>query len=88
MAILSHIDDIAGDASIEDVEDTVKELFLREECSEEQRAKGLEISGVLALACKAIFRLVPPCSDRTAAIRKLREADSDCWNGITFDGRF
>jgi hypothetical protein len=55
---------------------------------QKQVEQGRVIRNVLAEAVKAIIENVPPSADRTAAIRKLREARMDCNSAITHGGKF
>ena len=54
----------------------------------EQIAKGRMVRVALAAAVKAIVAHVPPSPDRSAAIRKIREARMDCNSAITHNGRY
>jgi len=49
---------------------------------------GKEVRYILAEAVKRIIDHVPPCPDRSAAIRKLREARMDCNSAITHEGKY
>ena len=49
---------------------------------------GAQVRGVLAGAVKVIIGCVPPGPDRSAAIRKIREARMDCNSAITHDGKY
>ncbi len=49
---------------------------------------GVEIRYILAEAVKRIVKLVPPSPDRSAAIRKIREARMDCNSAITHNGKY
>lgn len=51
-------------------------------------ANGVAVRQILAEAVKVIVERVPPCPDRSAAIRKIREARMDANSAITHDGRF
>jgi hypothetical protein len=54
--------------------------------NEQQVQKGVAVRTALSAALKVIIETVPPSPDRSAAIRKLREARMDCNSAITFDG--
>ena len=54
----------------------------------DQQKKGARIRISLAVAVKAIVANVPPCPDRSAAIRKIREARMDCNSAITHGGKY
>lgn len=49
---------------------------------------GDQVRDALVAAAKAILRNVPPGPDRSAALRKLREARMDANSAITHGGRF
>jgi len=53
-----------------------------------QAAKGAEVRKALAEAVKVIVANVPPSADRSAAIRKIREARMDCNSAITHGGKY
>lgn len=55
---------------------------------DEQIGRGVEVRVAIAHAVKVIIARVPPCPDRSAAIRKLREARMDCNSAITHNGRY
>lgn len=50
--------------------------------------QGRAARAALAEAVKVIIEHVPPCPDRSAAIRKLREARMDANSAITHDGKY
>jgi hypothetical protein len=56
--------------------------------NEDQRARGKWVKDALANAVKTIVEHVPPCPDRTTAIRKIREARMDANSAITHDGKY
>ena len=51
-------------------------------------ANGEAVREILAEAVKVIVEHVPPCPDRSSAIRKLREARMDANSAITHDGKY
>jgi hypothetical protein len=71
-----------------EVEAEIDRAFEYQPWDEEQRAKGKLVRIALADAVKAIIANVPPCPDRSAAIRKLREARMDANSGITHHGKY
>jgi len=71
-----------------EVSETVDDMFEYHAWDADQQAKGKLIRETLAGAVKEIIRLVPPCPDRTVAIRKLREARMDCNSAITHGGKY
>jgi hypothetical protein len=54
----------------------------------EKIAQGAAVRMALAHAVKSIIVNVPPSPDRSAAIRKIREARMDCNSAITHDGKY
>ena len=54
----------------------------------EQVASGKTVRDSLGAAMKAIVENVPPSADRSAALRKLREARMDANSAITHGGRY
>lgn len=61
----------------------IREMFTYSSWSEEQVAAREPVVEKLIDAVRTIVRHVPPCADRTVAIRKLREARMDCNSAIT-----
>lgn len=49
--------------------------------------KGNKVREALGNALRVIIENVPPSPDRSAAIRKLRDARMDCNSAITHDGK-
>lgn len=66
----------------------VNDMFEYHKWDEDQIVKGAEIRTMLTCAVKSIIQHVPPCPDRSAAIRKLREARMDCNSAITHGGKY
>lgn len=54
----------------------------------EQVTKGQRVRDSLGSAMKTIVECVPPSADRSAALRKLREARMDANSAITHGGRY
>jgi hypothetical protein len=54
----------------------------------EKIARGALIRHALAHAVKVIVQNVPPCPDRSAAIRKIREAAWSANAAISHDGKY
>lgn len=71
-----------------EVEAAIDDAFDYHPWNEQQQAQGKDVRFALALAVKTIIKNVPPSADRTAAIRKLREARMDCNSAITHGGKF
>lgn len=70
------------------VERAIEDAFEYHPWDQEQIQQGAKVRESLALAVKVIVEHVPPCPDRSAAIRKLREARMDANSAITHHGRY
>ena len=70
------------------IEAEIEAAFLYQPWSDEMTARGIAIRKALAEAMKAIVAFAPPCPDRSAAIRKLREARMDANSAITHNGKY
>ena len=70
-----------------EIEDAIEDAFTYQPWDVEMIERGAAVRKALAEAVKVIVANVPPCADRTTAIRKLREARMDVNSAITFDGR-
>lgn len=71
-----------------EVEKEIENAFLYHPWDETKTAKGTKVREALAAAVKVIVAEVPPSPDRSAAIRKLRDARMDCNSAITHDGKY
>lgn len=71
-----------------EVDAAVDDAFEYHRWIEKQEAQGGAVRSILAHAVKTIIANVPPCPDRTTAIRKLREARMDCNSAITHNGKY
>lgn len=67
---------------------TVDDMFEYHKWTDEQVLDSKEVREVLAHAVKVIIKNVPPSADRSAAIRKIREARMDCNSAITHGGKY
>ena len=72
----------------QEVTDTVRDMFEYHAWSEEQVNRGSLVRNVLMDAVRMIIATVPPSPDRSAAIRKIREARMDCNSAITHNGKY
>ena len=79
------MNDLNQAATITDAE--LAEVMNFKPWNEQQIQKGVAVRTALSAALKVIIEIVPPSADRSAAIRKLREARMDCNSAITFDGK-
>ena len=71
-----------------EVDKTVEDLFTYHPWGPEETKKGNEVRNALASAVLVIIANVPPSPDRSAAIRKLREARMDANSAITHNGKY
>jgi hypothetical protein len=66
----------------------IEDMFQYHPWNEEQAAKGLKVRVALQLAFEAIIANVPPSPDRSAALRKIRDARMDANSAITHGGKY
>src|SRR4051812_25245999 len=71
-----------------EIEAAIDDSFEYHEWNDAQAGAGREIRRALAEAVKLMIMLVPPCPDRSSAIRKLREARMDANSAITHNGKY
>ena len=67
---------------------TLVDMFQYHPWDENQQASGLIVRAALLEAARAIVQHVPPCADRSVALRKIREARMDANSAITHKGRY
>jgi len=72
----------------QEVEDSIDDAFLYHPWGETQTKCGTAVRAALADVVKVIVANVPASSDRSAAIRKIREARMDCNSAITHGGKY
>jgi len=68
--------------------ENVDDCFTYHQWDAEQMQAGTEVRAALIHAARVILNTVPPCPDRSVALRKLREARMDANSAITHRGRF
>ena len=68
--------------------ETINDLFSYHAWDEDQKERGERVRRALALTMEVIIETVPPCPDRSAAIRKLREVRMDLNSAITHKGKY
>jgi hypothetical protein len=66
----------------------VEDMFTYHPWGPEQTQHGNAVRDALAKAVRAIIEHAPPSPDRSAAIRKLREARMDANSAITHAGKY
>lgn len=69
-------------------DEDIKDVMDYHEWTPEQVKSGVAIREALGVALKLIVETVPPSADRSAAIRKLRDARMDCNSAITHNGKY
>lgn len=67
---------------------TVEDAFEYHRWDEAKIAQGAQVRKALSDAVLVIIANVPPSPDRSAAIRKIREARMDCNSAITHNGKY
>lgn len=72
----------------EATDEQIKDVMDYHEWNEQKIAQGVKVREALAQALKVIIENVPPSADRSAAIRKIRDARMDCNSAITHDGGY
>lgn len=71
-----------------EIEAAIKDQYEYHEWTPEKVQAGVICRTALQNAAITIVEHVPPCPDRSAALRKLREARMDCNSAITHDGKY
>jgi hypothetical protein len=75
-------------AATEEVTKSIVDAFEYHPWDEEKIQRGRLVRQALIEAVRVIVSAVPPSPDRSAAIRKIREARMDCNSAITHDGKY
>lgn len=65
----------------------IDELFEYQPATTNQVDRMMQVRLILAEAVKVIIRNVPPCADRSVALRKIREARMDANQAIVHSGK-
>lgn len=73
---------------LENLKDGATDCFTYHPWSEEQIAKGKAVREALQNAYEVVITNVPASPDRSAALRKIREARMDANSAITFNGSY
>lgn len=71
-----------------EVNSEIDAMFEYQPWSDDQKKAGEFVRMHLSRAVKAVIANVPPSQDRSAAIRKIREARMDCNSAISFGGKY
>lgn len=72
----------------QEVTDGIKDMFEYHPWDHDQLMKSALVRNALVEAVRVIIATIPPCPDRTVAIRKLREARMDANSAITHKGKY
>lgn len=72
----------------DEVAAAIDDAFEYHQWSDDMVDAGKKVRWHLAEAVKVIVAFVPPGPDRSAAIRKIREARMDCNSAITHRGKY
>lgn len=71
-----------------EVVEAVRDMFEYHPWDDDQERRGGLVRHALMEAVRVIIGSVPPCPDRSTAIRKLREARMDANSAITHSGKY
>lgn len=71
-----------------EIREAIHDAFQYHPWNDEQVKRGTAVRAALEHAVCEIVDLVPPGPDRSAAIRKIREARMDANSAITHGGRY
>lgn len=71
-----------------ELEKEIEDMFTYRPWGPDQINRGGMVRAALATAVKTIIENVPPCPDRSVAIRKIREARMDANSAITSGGLY
>jgi hypothetical protein len=71
-----------------DIKQAVHDQFQYHPWDEKQKAAGDKVRNALEKASLTIINEVPPCADRSTALRKLREACMDANSAIAHKGKY
>ena len=77
-----------ADSLTPEIEAEIEKVFDYQPWSDEMIARGKLIREALVQATKVLIRNAPPSPDRSAAIRKIREARMDANSAITHAGKY
>ncbi len=78
---------MATEASPE-VRNQIADMFLYHPWDAEKAKRGEKVREILAAAVAVIIDNVPPCPDRSSAIRMIRQARMEANSAITHDGKY
>jgi hypothetical protein len=70
------------------IQASIVDMFRYHGWDAEKGRQDANVGESLKAAVATIIANVPPCPDRSAAIRKVREARMDCNSAIRYDGRY
>ena len=87
-AVKSDGSRVGAVALTDEVRAAIEDMFFYHSWEKAQERAGAQVREALAAAVAVIVENVPPCPDRSTAIRKLREARMDANSAITHRGRY
>ncbi len=71
-----------------EVRQQIADMFVYHPWDAEKVKKGDKVRQILAEAVAVIIDNVPPCPDRSSAIRMIRQARMEANSAITHDGKY
>lgn len=82
------VDILRADKCTPELEETIAEMFEDKPWDGDQIGHVHNVRYAMIVAIRTIIANVPPCPDRSTAIRKIREASRDCNGAITHHGKW
>jgi hypothetical protein len=86
--LIMSVDFVRATELTPEVSEAIDDAFEYHPCTDEQMSPGDLIREALADAVRVIVKNAPPSPDRSAAIRKCREAKYDANSAITHAGKY
>jgi hypothetical protein len=83
-----HMDITRATHVDQETEKVIEDMFTYHAWDAKQQASGALIREALAHAFAVIIANAPPCPDRSAALRKLRECRMDANSAISHAGKY
>ncbi len=71
-----------------DVRNEIADMFQYHPWDAEKVKRGEKVREILAAAVAVIIDNVPPCPDRSSAIRMIRQARMEANSAISHDGKY
>lgn len=86
--LIMSVDFVRATELTPEVSEAIDDAFEYHPWTDEQMSAGVLIREALATAVRVIVKNAPPSPDRSAAIRKCREARMDANSAITHKGKY